>query len=136
MEKYLLVFIMITLFACNNGTPEKPSTAMDAGRTFIRATLDGNFKDAEALLLKDSINVQLFESYKKYYSNLATDVKQGYKKAAYIINNFDDAKNDSTAIINYSNDYMHKPMNIKVTKKQNQWYIDFKYTASDTTNAK
>ncbi len=136
MKRYALALLIITLIACNNAAPKKPNTAMVVGRNFIRATLDGNFKDAEALLLKDSVNVQLFESYKKYYSKLPTDVKQGYKKAAYIINNFDDAKNDSTAIINYSNDYMHKPMNIKIVKKDTQWYIDFKYTPTDTTAAK
>jgi hypothetical protein len=38
--------------------------------------------------------------------------------------------NDSTTVINYSNDYMNKPMEIKVIRSNNEWKVDFKYTYS------
>ena len=113
---------------------QKPETALDAGRAFIRASLDGNYKDAESLLLKDSQNVQMFSSYKTYYDRLPQEKKLHYKKASYTINNYQDV-NDSTTIINYSNDYMKEPMEIKVVRDQNEWKVDFKYITSENTTS-
>ena len=38
--------------------------------------------------------------------------------------------NDSITIINYSNSYMNKPLEIKVVKEDHKWQVDFKYTYS------
>jgi hypothetical protein len=38
--------------------------------------------------------------------------------------------NDSTSIINYSNTYMNKPMEIKLVRENKKWVVDFKYTFS------
>jgi hypothetical protein len=133
----LLTLLVLTLFSCNTKEENKrPTNSMDVGRNFIRATLDGDFIAAEELLLKDSLNMQTFETYKNYYKiNISTVVKQGYKKASYNINKLEDI-NDSTVIINYSNSYMNKPTNIKLVKKNNLWSVDFKYTTGDTTSVK
>lgn len=136
MKISLVLLAIAVCFSCNNNTEKRPNTSMDVGREFIRTTLDGDFKKAEDLLLKDSLNTQTFEMYKKYYTtNLSTEVKQGYKKASYNINKFDEL-NDSTAIINYSNSYMNKPTNIKLVKKDKLWSVDFTYTTGDTTSIK
>lgn len=103
---------------------------MDTGREFIRASLDGDFTKAESLLLKDTENVQLFDSYKLFYNKLPAEKKINYQKASYEINKYQDL-DDSTTIINYSNSYMKKPMDIKVTRNNNTWEIDFKYTYSE-----
>jgi hypothetical protein len=138
MKKNLfsIVFI-IALISCNSQEAEKrPNTSMDVGREFIRTTLDGDFKKAEELLLKDSLNLEMFDKYEKFYANkLTSEVKQGYKKASYNINKIDDV-NDSTVIINYSNTFMNKPTNIKLVKKDKLWSVDFTFTTSDTTSVK
>lgn len=119
-----------TMYSCSEKKDARPATALDTGREFIRASLDGNFTAAEALLLKDSQNTQLFESYKLYYNRLSQEKKNNYKSASYTINKYEDI-NDSTTIINYSNSYMNKPMEIKVVKiPGNEWDVDFKYTYS------
>jgi hypothetical protein len=100
---------------------------MDTGREFIRASLDGNFGDAETLLLKDTQNIQLFDSYKTFYKRLPADEKSNYKTASYEINKYLDV-NDSTAIINYSNSFMKTPMEIKLVRSNKNWAVDFKYT--------
>ncbi len=129
MKNNLLIAIAaLTVFsACNN--KEKPTTSLDTGRLFIRECLDGDFKSAETLLYKDSENVQLFNSFKEYYGRMPEDKKHQYTKASYQINKYSDL-NDSTTIINYSNDYMNKPMEIKIIRKNNDWTVDFKYTYS------
>jgi regulation of enolase protein 1 (concanavalin A-like superfamily) len=135
--KFKLFFAFILLFnllSCFEKEKKQVNTATDVSRDFIRATLDGNFKDAEALLLQDSQNTPLFESYKNYYTKLSDDKKAGYKKADIIINTYDNL-NDSTAIIDYSNSYMHQPQKIKVIRKGNVWAVDFKFTSGDTSIA-
>jgi hypothetical protein len=130
-----LSIIFLALFACNEKTVNKPNTAMDVGRDFIRTTLDGDFKNAEVLLCKDSQNIQTFDSYKNFYDRLPADKKLAYKKASYTINTVQDL-NDSTSIIDYSNSYMNEPIKIKLVKQNNIWCVDFKYTSGDTATTK
>lgn len=133
--KILLSLVLLTVFtiSCFNEAKKRPTTSAETGTAFIRATLDGNFKDAETLLLKDEENVAMFESYKTFYNRLPAEKKQAYKKASYTINTLAEP-NDSTSIINYSNSYMKQPMDIKVIRRDNVWSIDFKYTSADSTS--
>lgn len=124
-----LVLSFIILYSCNDKKATRPETALDTGRAFIRASLDGDFTIAETLLLKDTQNAQLFSTYKMYYDRLSKERKRNYKSASYNINKYLE-ENDSTTIINYSNSYMNKPMEIKVVRKNNEWNVDFKYTYS------
>lgn len=132
------VYLVITLglfLSCNSKEEIHPQTALDAGRDFIRASLNGDFKNAELLLLKDTQNLQLFESYKTFYDRLPADKKKNYKEASYNINKYMDV-DDSTSIINYSNSFMNKPMEIKLVKVNNLWGVDFKYTYSGNSAIK
>jgi hypothetical protein len=127
-------FVSILLFSCSNKN-ERPTTAMDTGRTFIRATLDGDLEKAKTLLLNDTLNIRLFDRYEDYYKNLKPEEKAAYKKANYTINTYTD-QSDSVTVINFSNDYMNKPMDIKVVRRDNLWSVDFAYTSTDTTSSK
>ena len=121
---------LLVLYSCTeSNSADDVSTALDAGRVFIRASLDGDFEKAETLLLADTQNIELFDQYKLYYKKLPQEKKDNYKKAAYEINKYVD-ENDSATIINYSNSYMHKPMEIKVLRVNDKWKVDFKYIYS------
>lgn len=122
-------FALLFFISCNNANNNRPLTAIDTGREFIRASLNGDFNSAENLILKDTQNVQLFESYKHFYNKLPAEKKDYYRKASYKINKYVDA-DDSTTLINYSNSYMKKPMDIKIVRNHNVWAVDFKYTYS------
>jgi len=124
-----LIATLVILISCHSEVKDRPTTAMDTGREFIRASLNGDFDEAGKYILKDSQNIQLFESYKVFFKRLPEDKKNGYKKASYEINKYLDL-DDSTTIINYSNDYMNKPMDIKLVRKSKEWWVDFKYTYS------
>lgn len=118
------------IISCNTGNDNKrPESALETGRAFIRASLDGKFENAVPLLLQDSQNLQLFDTYKMYYNRLPADKKANYQKASYNINKYEDL-NDSVTIINYSNSFMNKPMEIKLVKSNKLWHVDFKYTYS------
>lgn len=130
LKKILFIALsFLSLTSCNNEKENHPQTALDTGRSFIRASLDGDFKSAEQLLFTDTLNLQLFDSYKMLYNRLPGDKKQHYKSASYVINKYLE-DNDSTVIINYSNSYMKKPLEIKVVRINKEWKIDFKYTYS------
>ncbi len=130
IKKIITGILCISLiYSCSNEKKLRPATAMDTGREFIRASLDGDFKSAEALLLKDTLNLELFDSYKMTYDRLPADKKKKYKAASYNINKYLDV-DDSTSIINYSNSYMNKPMEIKIVRRDKEWVIDFKYITS------
>jgi hypothetical protein len=126
---FLLLISAAFLFSCSEKKDSNQQTAMDVGRTFIRASLDGNFDAAAPLLLDDAQNKQAFESFRAYFTNLPEAERNQYKTANYDINKYEDI-NDSTAIINYSNSYMKKPMEIKLVRVTNKWLVDFKYTFS------
>lgn len=125
MKKVIVLFAIVVFAACSNNKV-RPDSAIETGREFIRASLDGDFKTAEALLVNDSENKQLFESYKRFYNKMPQQEKSNYKKASYQINKLDEV-NDSTTVINYSNSYMKKPMDIKVVKSNGLWSVDFKF---------
>ena len=133
MKNLIIILTLIIFAGCSGEQYKRPDSALETGRDFIRASLNGEFKKAEELLIKDSANVQLFESYKRFYNKMPALEKANYKKASYEINKLDEI-NDTTTLINYSNSYMKKPMDIKVIKTGDYWGVDFKYVYSDTTN--
>jgi hypothetical protein len=130
MLKQIILFTLAAVFilSCNHKHP-RPTTSIDTGRDFIRATLDGNFDEAQSLLYNDSTstNMQLFKRYTEMYDRLPDADKKGYKDADYIINKVTD-QGDSVSIINYSNTYMKKEQDIKLVRKDSLWQIDFQYT--------
>lgn len=133
MKRYFIITTtVLSLSACSNKKDQRPETAMDTGRTFIRASLDGDFKTAEPLLLNDSANHQLFDSYKDSYAKISAEKKKGYKESSYQVNKMEEL-NDSTTIINYSNSFMNKPTEIKLVRMNKLWWVDFKYTISGNT---
>lgn len=131
----IALFSILILSSCWESKNERPDTAIDTGTTFIRASLDGDFKTAENLILPDSQNQQLFDSYKRYYDHLSKEQKESYKKASYEINKLSE-QTDSTTLINYSNSYMKKPMEIRIVQKDKLWFVDFKYAYSGDTEKK
>ena len=79
-----------------------------------------NFQKIGAFKIRGGMNAVL---------SLPEEKRKKYKEASYNINKFEDV-NDSTAIINYSNSYMNKPMEIKLVRANKIWAVDFKYTFS------
>lgn len=128
--RYIVFIVMVCLFAACKTTPEKAAAnALDTGRQFIRASLDGDFKAAEPLILDDSVNLQQFMRFETFYSAMPEEDRNKYKSSSYEINKFLEVS-DSVTIINYSNSFMKKPMEVKLVKMDNAWKVDFKYTSS------
>jgi hypothetical protein len=130
MKNYILIGSLIVLFACNNQDNHYPETAMDTGRNFIRASLDGNFNEAEKYILNTQENSEYFATFKQHFQSLPDSVRASYKKASFEINEYNEV-NDTVTIIHYSNSYMKKNMNIQLIRRNNKWSIDLHHSNSE-----
>jgi hypothetical protein len=126
-----IVLSLCLLLSCSGGKEKYPETALDAGRSFIRASLNGDFEKARTFMLRNDENAGYFDSFRRYYDRLPEQEKENYRKASYEINKITEV-NDSATLINYSNSYMHKAMDILVVRKEGKWMIDFRYTYRGT----
>jgi hypothetical protein len=126
---FALLFIA-TIVSCNSGKKKEPVTDMDVANTFVRNLLDNDFKEAEKYLLKDDTNVQIFERFRKQYSEKDKAILEKYKQADIIVNETSYVT-DSVFIFNYSNSYSQADKTIlKLVRIDGKWLVDLKYTFS------
>ena len=126
----VLVAFALLLLSCNNEKKSSPLTDTDVATTFIRDILDNRINDAEQYILKDTTNIQYFESFKQAYLKKDKAELEQFKSADIIINEISNV-NDTVSIINYSNSYKKDSKNVlKVVRIDGKWLIDFKYTFS------
>jgi hypothetical protein len=124
-----LLLLWIFVHACSTETT-RPDDALGTARAFIRFSLDGEFKQADELMLQDSLNRQLLEEMARRYQNeFSKEDKLSYRKASILIHSVDQV-NDSIVVINYSNSYKQKQMPMKVILKDGLWQVDLHYTFS------
>lgn len=129
--KYVTALIAIsTLFlaACSGDDRfRKAEDAEEAGREFIRASLDGDMKKAQFFLLKDSVNTMLFDKWKAdSYNKLNPEERMSFKQANILPLKIE-KRNDSTVNYTYSNTYKNKDTTtVKIVKVNGEWLVDFK----------
>ena len=71
MKTLLFSVSCVFLFACNAGkTFNKAEDAQDAGRQFIRASLDGDYEKARFYLLNDSVNLLLISKWQQGFDQM------------------------------------------------------------------
>ena len=130
----MLLFIFWSCW--NNASQDdlgKPEGDVDAARAFIRAALDGNYKQARNLIVPDSSNVQLLENLERAYLHNNNAMEQrGYREASIRVH---DTRriNDSASVVVYSNSFKNKQDSVKAVRLQNDWLIDLKYSFPQTS---
>jgi len=126
MKKIIALFLLATIVACNGSQSfKKAEDAQDAGREFIRASLDGNYEKANFYLLGDSTNRYLMERWKSNYDNLSKEEKDKYKEADIIVLDVHPL-NDSVTSFKYFNSYKKDTTTIKVFRIRGEWVVDLK----------
>ena len=129
MRYLLLPVVAILCFACNQETGyTKAENAQDAGREFIRASLDGDVQKAKFYLLKDSANLyMLHNTWKKnYYDKLNSDERRQYREAQIRPVKIEPV-NDSVVNYVYTNSYKHDDTTvINVVRVEGEWLVDLK----------
>jgi hypothetical protein len=123
----LMLTLALGLAACNNsGTSfKKAEDAQDAGREFIRASLDGNYDKAHFYLLADSTNEMLLAKWRKDFDQLSPESKSKYKDAEILPVNIQ-VQNDSVTSYTYANSYKKDTTTIKIVRIKGDWLVDLK----------
>ena len=127
MKKFFAFLIVATILACNsNPSLIKAEDAQDAGREFIRASLDGDYEKAQFYLLKDSINLMLIEQQRKNYQQLSSHEKKEYKDASI---RPIEIKNENDSITTYRYFNTSNPADtttMRIVKTNGEWLVDLK----------
>jgi len=126
MIKKILFPTLLLLAACNSSHSfKKAEDAQDAGREFIRASLDGNYEKASFYLYADSTNQMLIRKWKKDYDGLSHDEQQQYKGADINPINIQTV-NDSVTSYTYTNTYKKDTTTIRIVRINGDWLVDLK----------
>lgn len=107
-------------------TEAKSSNSIDAARNFIRAALDGKYREAKDFLLQDSVNLNWIDIAERNYLKADQSTKDGYMASSINMHEVTPV-NDSTAIVIYSNSFKNDHDTLKVVKIDGQWLVDLKY---------
>lgn len=121
--------IALVFVSCKNESGfRKAEDAQEAGREFVRASLDGDYDKAKFYLLNDSTdtNVMLLDKWKKGYNKLKEEDKVGFKDANIIVLSVTPL-NDSVSSFVYTNTFENKDTTtIKIVKTGGEWLVDLK----------
>jgi len=126
MIKKFIIPSLLLLAACGNSHSfKKAEDAQDAGREFIRASLDGNYEKASFYLFADSTNQLLLNKWRKDYDRLDHEEQKKYRDADILPINIQ-TMNDSVTSYTYANTYKKDTTTIKIVRIKGEWLVDLK----------
>lgn len=127
MKKIIWIAVAgVSLWACTGAENyQKAESAQDAGREFIRASLDGNYKKARFYLLSDSTNIMLLDKWKKdTYDKLSSEERVNYTQANILPIEIQQV-NDSLVNYTFTNTYKNKDTTtIQVVRVNGEWLVN------------
>jgi hypothetical protein len=131
MKKTFAYLILIfALISCNEPEGFKEAEdPLDAGREFIRAVLNGDYEKASLYIDENEEDKELFNRYQQYMKKQPQKERLQLKSSSIIINKIEKL-GDTASIINFSNSYTMKPMDLKIIQSNKKWKVDFSFTFS------
>jgi hypothetical protein len=125
--KNIFFIAILGFISCNNsGSYEKAEDAQDAGRQFIRATLDGEHEKAKFYLLQDTTNLMLLKQQETNYNQLSGKEKNNFRESS--IRPVEIKKiNDSVTLYKYFNTFHSKDTTtLRIIRLDSNWVVDLK----------
>jgi hypothetical protein len=121
-----IFFLLVMLMSCHAGkTFNKAEDAQDAGRQFIRASLDGDYEKARFYLLNDSVNLLLISKWQQDFDRLDQNTRQQYREASILPISIR-AINDSVTSYSYSNSFRKDTTTVRIVRVHGEWQVDLK----------
>ncbi|HEY4964994.1 MAG TPA: hypothetical protein VII28_01275 [Puia sp.] len=118
--------LLVVLISCHAGkTFNKAEDAQDAGRQFIRASLDGDYEKARFYLLGDSVNLMLISKWQQDFEKLDGNTRQQYREASILPINIHEI-NDSVTSYSYSNSFRKDTTTVHIVRVNGEWLVDLK----------
>ena len=123
--RILIWITAILLIACNGKEQNyrKADDALDAGREYINACLQGDFSKAAFYTLPNDKNSAVLKVLEKTYREKDKEGRQQFRTASININEVKELTDSSTQII-YSNSFDKQPHTLYVLKQKNTWLVD------------
>lgn len=127
MIKRCFYFLLLALTcSCNDEASfKKAEDAQDAGREFIRASLDGNYDKAKFFLLKNEDNLMLLDRWEEMHRKYPKETARAFKDADIRPISIQ-SLNDSTTLYTYSNSYTKDTTTLNIVKVNGEWLVDLK----------
>lgn len=126
MKTLPAILLIIFLVACHAGkTFNKAEDAQDAGRQFIRASLDGDYEKARFYLLNDSVNLLLISKWQQDFDKLDAGIRQQYREASILPISIHEM-NDSVTTYSYSNSFRKDTTTVRIVRVNGEWLVDLK----------
>lgn len=121
--QHLLFFIYIICISCGTGFTE-PESPIEAGREFINAVYNGNFKKANKLIIDNEENKQLLkEVFEKDFRKRGGFEKEALSKASIQIVAIQTDKEGNTSI-KFNNAYFSTQSQLWVEDADNLWRVN------------
>lgn len=118
-----LFCLLILTTSCNSGF-EEPETPIEAGREFINAVYNGNFKKANKLIVQDKENKALLkETFEKDFRSRGGFEKDALSKASIQIRDIQTEDSTHTQI-RFDNAYFSCQSDLVIEKKEGLWRIN------------
>ena len=131
LKTIFLNALLILIVACNPGkTFKKAEDAQDAGRQFIRASLDGDYEKARFYLLNDSVNLLLISKWQQGFDNMDRDTRQQYREANILPINIHTIS-DSVTSYTFSNSFRKDTTTVHIVRVNGDWLVDLKEILND-----
>ena len=125
MKKITAIFLFI-LTACGGGGYKRAEDAQDAGREFIRATLDGEHDKAKFYLLHDTTNLLLLKQQESNYNQLSGKEKNEFRQSSIRPIEIKPV-NDSVTLYKYYNTSNSKDTTtLRIVRINSDWVVDLK----------
>ncbi len=133
MMKARLPIFLCFFLSCTNLQKEyrQADNALDAGREYIQACMEGDFGKAAFYLNPDEKNKQLLGEVEKAYREKDKEGRQQFRLASININQVMEIT-PAITLIKYSNSFDKIPHTILVIKQKEVWKVDLTNTFNPT----
>jgi len=126
IKNIFVVTLPLLLTACTSShSYKKAEDAQDAGREFIRASLDGDYDKASFYLYADSTNQMLLDKWKKDYDRMDHEEQKKYRDADIRVIDLRTI-NDSVTSYTYANTFKKDTTTIMIIRVKGDWLVDLK----------
>jgi hypothetical protein len=121
--KNVLTFSVVTVLLACGVSYEEPDSGIEAGRQFINAVYNGNFKRANQLIVQDDKNkARLYEDFEKVFRAKNSFGKDSLSKVSIQINKIS-APDSLTTLIEFTNAYDNSESALRVIKEDGFWRV-------------
>lgn len=125
MKKISGLLVVLLAFSCSEEY-KKADDAQDAGRQFIRASLDGDFKKAKFFLLSDDDNLRLLEKSQSDYLHLSAEAKRLYREANIRPVTIQPVNDSLTKYTYWHTSNEKDTFTLSIVRLKNEWLVDLK----------